>query len=87
MISIIERTRSIALDGYIDLWNRAYANIRFQTSPQRRLFPDYSHLIEIYQGAGRGWELAASWSQFIFGENNVDLYGAAIGKYRGNWYY
>ena len=75
-----------ALDGYVGLWHRAYANLRYQRGPNVDLFPEHSGRIEVYQGVGRGWELAASLDRLQFPNSDVNIYGAAVGKYRGNWY-
>jgi len=77
---------AFALDAYVDLWRRAYANLRYQYSPNAILYPDDSYRIEIFQGVGRGWELSGSYDHMDFGESNVDMYGAGLGKYTGNWY-
>lgn len=77
---------AFALDGYVDLWPRAYANLRYQYSPDAILYPDNSYRAEIWQGVGRGWEPSVSYDHMNFGNNNVDMYGVGIGKYTGNWY-
>lgn len=78
---------ALALDAYVDLWPRAYANFRYQYSPNAKLFPDDSYRMEIFQGAGKGWELSGSYDHMNFGESNVDMYGAGLGKYTGDWYF
>ena len=78
---------ALALDAYVDLWPRAYANFRYQYSPNAKLFPDDSYRMEIFQGAGKGWELSGSYDHMDFGESNVDMYGAGLGKYTGDWYF
>jgi YaiO family outer membrane protein len=75
-----------ALDGYVDLWSRAYANLRYQRSPQGDLFPQTSWRAELFQGVGHGWELSGSYDRLDFSSSGVDLYGLGIGKYVGNWY-
>lgn len=75
-----------ALDGYLDLWNRAYANLRYQQGPDATLYPDRSYYGELFQGAGRGWELSGSYSRLEFNSSNVDIYGIGVGKYVGNYY-
>lgn len=75
-----------ALDGYVDLWSRAYANLRFQQGPQEVLFPGTAWRAELFQGVGRGWELSASYDGLYFDSSNVDIYGLGLGKYFGNWY-
>lgn len=77
---------AFALDAYVDLWSRSYANLRYQYSPDKVLYPDNSYRVEIYQGVGKGWELSASHDHMNFGKNNVDMYGAGLGKYVGNYY-
>ena len=75
-----------ALDGYVDLWTRAYANVRYQQGPHRSLFPGRSWRVEVFQGVGRGWELSASYDRLEFNSSNVNMYGIGIGKYVGNYY-
>lgn len=75
-----------ALDGYVDLWSRAYANLRYQWGPQETLFPGTAWRAELYQGVGHGWELAASDDHLDFSSSSVDIYGFGVGKYVGNWY-
>jgi len=74
-----------ALDAYADLWNGAYANIRYQRAPAARLFPANSGRIEVYQSLGNGWE--ASLADDVLGfDSRVNIYGFGLGKYVGNWY-
>lgn len=75
-----------ALDAYVDLWSRAYANLRFQQNPSGNLYPETSWRAELYQGVGRGWELSASIDQLLFDSTTVDIYGLGVGKYVGAWY-
>ena len=74
-----------ALDAYAGLWNGAYANIRYQRAPAARLFPANAGRVELYQSLGNGWE--ASLADDVLGfDARVNIYGAALGKYAGNWY-
>lgn len=75
-----------ALDGYGDLWSRAYANVRYQIAPQHALFPQNSGRVEVYQGVGHGWELAASEDWLHFTGTPVNIYGVAVAKYVSNYY-
>lgn len=75
-----------ALDAYTDLWDRAYANLRLQIAPDHKLFPEDSGRVELYQGVGSGWELAASYDWLNFSSTSVGIYGAAVAKYVGNYY-
>lgn len=74
-----------ALDGYVDLWSRAYANIRYQYASGNSLFPHYAARAELFQGVGSGWELSGSYDRLKFSDN-VNIYGLGVGKYFGNYY-
>ncbi|MBI5449844.1 MAG: YaiO family outer membrane beta-barrel protein [Gammaproteobacteria bacterium] len=78
---------AIALDGYLDVWSRAYANVRYQYTADSVFFPDDAYRVELFQGAGQGWELAASYDHMDFTSSRVDMYGLGLGAYRGDWYY
>lgn len=77
---------AVALDAYIDLWSRAYANVRYQYSPDASLYPDHAYRVEVFQGVGQGWELSGSYDRLNFTNSNVNMYGVGLGKYTGNWY-
>lgn len=74
-----------ALDGYVNLWNGAYANLRYQQAPQQRLFPHRAWRAEVWQSVGGGWEVSGSVDTMLFA-SRVDIYGVGIGKYLGNFY-
>ncbi len=80
------RDMAWALDGYVPLWPRAYANLRYQHGPEGGLFADQSWRVEVFQGVGQGWELSGSYDRLAFGSSDVDIYGAGVGRYVGNWY-
>lgn len=75
-----------ALDGYVPLWSRAYANLRYQVAPDHTLLPKDSGRVELYQGVGQGWELAASDDWLHFSNSTVNIYGVAVAKYVGSYY-
>lgn len=75
-----------ALDAYLDLWPRAYVNLRYQFAPHHALYPNYSYRAELWQGLDNGWEPSVSYDHLQFGGNGVDMYGVGLGKYAGNWY-
>ncbi len=77
---------AVALDAYIDLWPRAYANVRYQYSQDAALYPDHAYRVEVFQGVGKGWELSGSYDRLSFTSSNVNLYGVGLGKYTGDWY-
>ena len=76
---------AVALDGYVDLWSRAYANIRYQHASGDSLYPNYAARAELFQGVGSGWELSGSYDRLKF-SNGVNIYGLGVGRYFGNFY-
>ncbi|MDE2252200.1 MAG: YaiO family outer membrane beta-barrel protein [Gammaproteobacteria bacterium] len=80
------RDHAWALDAYVDLWRRAYANLRYQRGPQQDLFPGDAWRAEVFQGVAHGWELSGSYDRLEFGSGPTSLYGLGIGRYVGNWY-
>lgn len=77
---------AVALDTYFDLWPRAYANARVQHSSDAGFYPELAYRLEVFQGAGTGWELSGSYDRLEFTSTNVNMYGVGVGKYTGNWY-
>lgn len=74
-----------ALDGYASLWSRAYANARYQRSAGSGLYPRQAWRVEVFQGAGQGWELSASIDHLQF-SSATEFYGVGVARYIGNWY-
>jgi YaiO family outer membrane protein len=81
-----EQDYAWALDAYTRLWQGAYANIRYQHAPAHRLFPGNSGRVELYQSLGSGWEASISDDVLAFPSSRVNIVGAGLGKYVGNWY-
>jgi YaiO family outer membrane protein len=81
-----EQDYAWALDAYPRLWQGAYANIRYQHAPAQRLFPGHSGRAELYQSLGGGWEGSISDDVLAFPSSRVNIIGAGLGKYVGNWY-
>ena len=75
-----------ALDAYVDLWSRAYANLRYQNAPGSDLYPGNAWRAELFQGVGSGWELSGSYDHLDFSQSNVDIYGVGVARYIGNYY-
>lgn len=75
-----------ALDGYVSLWDRAYANLRYQRGPTGRLFPENAWRGELFQGVGKGWELSGSYDHLEFDGADTDMYGVGVGRYWGDFY-
>ena len=74
-----------ALDSYVSLWARSYANVRYQRGPSSGVLPRYSWRTEVFQGVGSGWELSASIDHLRF-SSDTEFYGIGVGRYTGNWY-
>lgn len=81
-----EHDTAWALDGYVSLWERAYANVRYQRGPSGDLFPGNAWRAELFQGVGSGWELSASYDHLEFDGSDTDMYGVGVGRYFGNFY-
>ena len=79
------RDTAWALDAYTPLWQRAYANVRYQDGSSDSLLPDQAWRVEVFQGVGRGWELSGSYDHLDFG-SGTDIYGLGVGRYVGNFY-
>jgi YaiO family outer membrane protein len=80
-----QRDTAWALDGYVSLWERAYANVRYQHGPDSGILPRHAGRVELFQGVGSGWELSASVDYLRF-SGSTEFYGLGIGRYSGNWY-
>ena len=78
--------RAYALDGYAGLWSRAYANLRYQYSPDALLFPRSRVRAELFQGVGTGWEISGAYDRLGF-KTPVELMSVGVGKYVGAWYF
>ena len=76
---------AVALDAYVPLWSRAYANVRYQHGPDAGILPQRAWRMEVFQGVGSGWELSASVDRLTFSDS-IEFYGLGIGRYSGNWY-
>jgi YaiO family outer membrane protein len=74
-----------AVDGYVDTWQRAYANLRYQHSADGTLFPHSRWRAEIFQGVGQGWELSAGYDRLNY-DPAVSMTALGIGRYHRDWY-
>ncbi|GAB3344649.1 YaiO family outer membrane beta-barrel protein [Lysobacter tyrosinilyticus] len=81
-----EHDTAWALDGYASLWERAYANVRYQRGPDDGLFPNNAWRVELFQGVGQGWELSGSYDHLEFDGSDTDMYGVGVGRYWGDFY-
>lgn len=76
---------AVALDGYVPLWSRAYANLRYQQGPSSGILPQQEWRAEVFQGVGHGWEVSASVDHLRF-SSTTQFYGVGVGRYWGDWY-
>jgi YaiO family outer membrane protein len=74
-----------ALDGYVDTWTRAYANLRFQQGPDQQLFPRTRWRAEVFQGVGEGWELSAGYDRLNY-DPAISMVSVGVGRYHRDWY-
>lgn len=77
--------RAWAIDAYVDVWQRAYANLRYQRAPGGDLYPGDAWRVEVFQGVGKGWELSGSYDRLGF-SSPVDIYSVGVAKYVSNFY-
>lgn len=75
-----------ALDTYHLLWRRAYANVRLGLAPNAQVTPRLDLTAEVYQGLPGAWEASASYRRMSYAASGVNLWGASLAKYVGNWY-
>ena len=75
-----------AIDAYPRLWDGAYANVRYQHSPNAELFPGHSWRAELNQSVGSGWELSASHDELGF-NSHVKIETVGVVKYWGNFFF
>jgi len=81
-----QQDHAFALDAYVDLWPRAYANLRYQHASGDGLYPGNAWRAEVYQGVAGGWELSASYDRLGFAGGATEIQGVGVGRYWGNFY-
>lgn len=72
---------------YSDLWEGAYGNVRYLFSPEHDYLPLNDYRGALFQSIGGGWVLDANYRRLDYNASEVDLLGAGVTKYDGNWYY
>lgn len=75
---------AIAGDAYVNLWDKAYANLRFEGTIDPDIMPEWDAFAELYQGIEGGWEPSASYRHIEAADENVDVYGVSLSKYFGD---
>jgi len=76
----------LALDGYKNLWNRAYANLRVRINPKSDILPNADVRGELFQALESGWEVSGSYWRLDLDLEDVDVMGVGLAKYHGDWY-
>ncbi len=74
------------IDGYVNLWERAYGSLRLHTLSRRRVLPERDLTVEIYQGIGTGWEISGFLREMKFPEKTTWIIGSTLALYASQWY-
>jgi YaiO family outer membrane protein len=77
---------AVLFDNYIDLWRRAYTNVRFQITRQPVVLPRADFVVEVFQGFGSAWEGSGNYRLMKFPDKNVHILGGSLAYYVGGWY-
>ena len=78
--------RAVALDGYKELWQDSYANLRAQYAPTPELLPELDFFGQLYQGIASGWEVSGSYRLRAYPDEAIHFFGLGVGRYLGAWY-
>lgn len=73
-------------DVYINLWEKAYLNTRFQMSLTTQFLPIADVTLELFQGMGTRSEPSIGYRLMHFSNLDVHIPSLALGYYPGNWY-
>jgi len=76
-----------SLDGYLELWERAYANVRVRVTPGADVLPGIDLRGELFQAWPGGWEVSGSGWWMDFPEHDAGVVGVGIARYLGSWYF
>lgn len=75
-----------SVDAYRDLWQRAYANVRFAATPAAVSLPTADLYAELFHGLPAGWEVSSSYRYMHYDVQPVHALGAGIGYFTGDTY-
>ena len=75
-----------SLDGYLELWERAYANLRLRVTPGADILPGVDLRGELFQAWPGGWEVSGSGWWMDFPEHDAWVVGGGVARYVGSWY-
>lgn len=78
--------QGLALDGYKELWQDSYANVRMQYAPTPELLPELDLFGQLFQGIPGGWELSGSYRLRAYPNDEIHFFGVGLGRYAGTWY-
>jgi len=76
---------ALMLDGYLDLWRRAYGNLRVQTA-KAVVLQRMDYIAEIFQGIGTGWEVSGGYRLMQFADKDEHVIILSVGKFIKSWY-
>ena len=78
--------QGVALDGYKELWQNSYGNVRVQYAPSPDLLPELDLYAELFQGIQGGWEVSGSYRLRAYPVDRIHFFGASLNRYAGSWY-
>ena len=81
-----QEDESLKLDGYLDLWDGAYGNLSFQIAGDVDFLPQTDIRVEVFQSVFETWEVSAYYRRMNFATDDIDIFGAGLGKYIGPLY-
>jgi YaiO family outer membrane protein len=74
------------VDFYHELWERAYANVRFELAAAPLVMPLTDTYLALYQGFGTRYEVMASFRHMDYNGNVITVSTAGIGMFTGQYY-
>jgi YaiO family outer membrane protein len=75
------------VDWYPHIRPGTYAYLNVGYSPEGILYPTYRLGAELFQSAGRGYELSAGMRRLQFSTTQVTVYTASAARYHRDWYF
>ncbi len=77
---------TVALDLFADIRGGAYANLKVRGTRDAEVLPGWDARLEVFQTFAGRWEGSLAIWHMDFPTENVNLVGAALARYAGNWY-
>ena len=76
----------VAVDGYRELWSRAYGHLRIRATPDAGVLPGLDVRAEVFHALAGGWEVSANVRTMDFETRDVAVFGGGVARYVGAWY-